>query len=68
MVQRCFTVLDVDGSGQVDSKDLKGVFNSKEHPDVIAGKKTEDQVLCDFLNNFDGTQGNNDGVLTLNEF
>lgn len=68
MVQRCFSDMDRDGSGVVNSADLKNIFCAKEHPDVISGKKTEDQVLKEFLNNFDGTQGNNDGQVTVTEW
>lgn len=68
MVARCFAVLDRDGSGVLNSADLKGVYCAKEHPDVIAGKKTEDQVLAEFLNNFEGTAGNRDGQVTQIEY
>jgi len=68
MVNRCFGVMDKDGSGVIDSRDLKGIYCAKEHPDVIAGKKTEEQVLIEFLNQFDGTQGNNDGQITHQEW
>jgi len=68
MVARCFEVLDRDGCGSIDAAHLKGVFCAKEHPDVISGKKTEAQVLVEFLNNFDGTTGNNDGQVTRAEW
>jgi len=35
---------------------------------VIAGKKTEEQVLVEFLNQFDGTSGNHDGQITKQEW
>jgi len=38
---QAFDKLDKDGNGYVDYNDLKGVYNGKKHPDVIAGKKTE---------------------------
>jgi Ca2+-binding EF-hand superfamily protein len=68
MVQRCFAVMDRDGSGVLNSADLKGIYCAKEHPDVIAGKKSEDQVLREFLNNFEGTTGDRDGTVTASEF
>jgi len=68
MVQRCFATMDRDGSGVLTSSDLKGVYCAKENPDVIAGKKTEDQVLKEFLNNFEGTSGDKDGQVTMDEF
>lgn len=30
-----------------------GVFNAKNHPDVKKGKKTEDEVLMDWLDTFE---------------
>lgn len=35
---------------------------------MIAGKKTEAQVLSEFLNNFEGTSGNRDGQVTHEEY
>lgn len=38
------------------------------NPEFLEGKKTRNEILAEFLNNFDGARGNNDGVLTWNEF
>jgi hypothetical protein len=32
--------------------DIKGVYNASRHPDVIAGKKTEEEILYEFLQTF----------------
>jgi len=32
---------------------LKGVYNAKNHPDVKLGKKTEEEVLSEFLDTFE---------------
>ena len=40
---------DKDGSGSVSIADIRGVFNAKKHPEVIERKKTEEQVLTEFL-------------------
>jgi len=45
IVARAFQALDKDGSGQVDIDDIRGVYTADKHPDVIAGKKTEQQIL-----------------------
>merc|ERR1712167_218812 len=68
MVARCFKLMDRDGSGIIESNDVKALYNAKENPDVIQGKKTEAQVLEEFLNGFDGTEGNNDGQITKTEW
>jgi len=33
--------------------DIKGVYNAKKHPDVISGKKSEDDILGEFLDTFE---------------
>jgi Ca2+-binding EF-hand superfamily protein len=68
MVKRCFTCMDRDGSGIITASDVKSLYNAKENPDVIQGKKTESQVLEEFLNGFDGTEGDNDGRITGKEW
>merc|ERR1712083_241211 len=48
-----FKVMDVQNDGVINMKDIKHLYNAKKHPDVIAGKKTEDEVLYEFLETFD---------------
>jgi Ca2+-binding EF-hand superfamily protein len=36
--------------------------------DYQSGKKTREEILQDFLNSFDGLRGNNDGVITYQEW
>jgi len=55
MVGRCFESMDTNGSGVIDSATIKGIFYAKEHPEVIAIKKSESQILSEFLNNFEST-------------
>lgn len=44
-VHRAFDKFDRDGSGAVDINDIRGVYSAAKHPEVISGRKTEDQVL-----------------------
>lgn len=53
LVRKAYQKLDRDGSGMVDINDIRGVYNASKHPDVIAGKKTEDQVFTEFLETFE---------------
>jgi len=53
LVEQAFTIIDKDGSGEIDINDIKDVYNGKMHPDVKAGKKTEDEVLMEFLETFE---------------
>lgn len=49
LVLQAFGKLDKDGSGQIEISDIKDVYNASRHPDVIQGKKTEDEILLEFL-------------------
>ncbi|MDR3582082.1 MAG: EF-hand domain-containing protein [Candidatus Pacebacteria bacterium] len=53
LVDLAFKKLDKDGSGVVDIRDMKGLYNAKSHPEVHAGRKTEDEVLGEFLETFE---------------
>lgn len=53
LVLQAFQKLDRDGSGQIDLEDIRGRYNASRHPDVIQGKKTEDEVLIEFLETFE---------------
>jgi hypothetical protein len=48
-----FNKLDADKSGIVELNDIKQFYNAKMHPDVKSGKKTEDEVLGEFLDTFE---------------
>lgn len=52
-VNKAFDVLDKDGNGFLDINDVRGVYTAAYHPDVKAGKKTEQQVLHEFLETFE---------------
>lgn len=51
--KKAFTIMDKDKSGQLDLNDIRQTYNAKQHPDVKAGKKTEDDVLLEFLDTFE---------------
>ena len=44
-VYLAFEILDKDKNGVIETKDLVGVYDGSKHPDVIAGKKTQEDVL-----------------------
>jgi len=48
-----FRVLDKDNSGVIDMDDIVAVYDASRHPEVIAKKKTVDQVLRDFIDQMD---------------
>jgi Ca2+-binding EF-hand superfamily protein len=53
IAMQAFDKMDKDGSGIIDITDVKGVYNAKKHPEVLQGKKTEDQILVEFLETFE---------------
>ena len=73
IVAKAYAVLDKDGSGFIDINDIRGVYTADRHPDVLAGKKTEQQILQEFLETFETAHNmrNNDApdhVVTKEEF
>lgn len=52
-VMQAFDKLDKDGNGVLEIADIKGVYNARKHPDVLGGKKTEDDILGEFLETFE---------------
>ena len=67
LVSMAFNVLDKNGSGEVDPEDIINVYDASKHPDVLAGKRTADEVLREFLDTFD-VGGVKDGKVTREEF
>ena len=53
LAKRAFKIMDKDKSGVINIDDIRGVYNAKFHPDVKKGKKTEDEVLAEFLDTFE---------------
>lgn len=64
MVEKAYAMLDRDGSGQLDVKDIIGVYDVSMNPEFIEGRKTKDQILTEFLTNFEGVKGNRDGKIS----
>ena len=67
LISQAFSVLDKDNSGFIEPQDLVSCYDTSKHPDVLAGKKTPDAVLREFLDTFD-VGGEVDGKVTRNEF
>jgi len=53
LVSQAFKKLDKNGDETLTINDIKGVYNAKNHPDVRSGKRTEDEVLGEFLETFE---------------
>mmetsp|Transcript_31932 Transcript_31932/g.28939 ORF Transcript_31932/g.28939 Transcript_31932/m.28939 type:complete len:138 (+) Transcript_31932:649-1062(+) len=71
LVNQAFSIIDKDGSGDLTIDDLRGRYDARNHPEVKAGKKTEDQVLHEFLKTFESMYDYNridDDRVTREEF
>lgn len=53
LIKQAFKKLDRTGDGVVTIDDIRGVYSAKSHPDVKSGKKTEDEILFEFLDTFE---------------
>jgi Ca2+-binding EF-hand superfamily protein len=53
IVTLAFKKFDSDSNGSINIEDLKGKYNAKNHPDVKMGKKSEEDVLYEFLDTFE---------------
>lgn len=61
IVMAAFKKIDRDGSGVIDMNDIKGVYNARNHPEVKSGKKSEDEILGEFLETFEAHHSMNGG-------
>ena len=73
LAKKAFKVMDKDGSGVLDIEDIRQRYNAKHHPDVKAGKKTEDEILFEFLDTFEAHHSDNkedarDGRVSMAEW
>ncbi|EDW97159.2 calcyphosin-like protein isoform X1 [Drosophila yakuba] len=68
IIDQAFNKMDRDDDGVITIQDLKNVYSVKEHPKYQTGEKSEDEILTDFLHNFEGGRGNLDGKITREEF
>ena len=55
LCEAAFKKLDAAGTqnGLIELDDVKRLYNAKQHPDVVSFRKSEDEVLCDFLDTFE---------------
>lgn len=68
MVEKIFKALDRDASGFINLADIVQIYDVSMNSEFIEKKKTKEQILSEFLNNFEGARGNHDGQITFQEF
>lgn len=75
IAKKAYKIMDSDGSGQLDINDIRQTYNAKHHPDVKSGKKTEEDILAEFLDTFEdhfcdmkGNADSRDGIISMQEW
>ena len=61
MVKKAFSMLDRNGSGVITTSEIINIYDVSMNPQFIEGRKTKDEILNDFISNFEGARGNKDG-------
>jgi len=54
MVQKAFAMLDKSGTGAIGMSDIAGIYDVSMNPEFLEGRKTREEILTDFLSNFEG--------------
>ena len=65
LVRKAFDLLDKTSDEEITVEDLVGAYDTSQHPEVIQGGMTEEQVLGQFLELWDKSR---DGIVTWTEF
>lgn len=53
LVNEIFLLLDKDFDNIIQLNDLKAAYSAKYHPDVRKGRKSESEVLSEFLDSYE---------------
>jgi len=68
LTEQAFDAMDADGSGEIDSNDLKDKYDTSKHPKVLTGEMTSEEVINEFITNFEGSEGDGNSVVTKEEW
>lgn len=70
MVRQIFDALDKIGGdlGYLTIEAIRPIYSVSNHPQVRAGKMSKEEALQEFLHGFEGSHGNRDGKVTLDEW
>ena len=53
LISNAFNKMDKYKKGVLNMNVIKAEFNPRGHPDFVCGKKSEEEILSEFLDNFD---------------
>lgn len=65
-IKLAYDKLDVNKDGLVKLGDIAQIYDASQHPEVLEGKKTPDEVYADFMSQWDTQVA--DGIVTFDEF
>ena len=73
LVNQVFNKLDINGNGEISFDELEAQYSAKNHPEVLSGRKTEKEILKEFMDTFQDTYNylcgtETDNIITLEEF
>ena len=74
IIIQVFKLFDKNKNGTIDLDDIRESYNAKMHPDVILGKKTEEEILAEFLDTFEyqfnllNDEKENENKINMEEF
>lgn len=66
MVALAYEKLDKNGDGRVTLDDIAQIYDASKHPEVKAGRMTEEQVFNQYMSMWDTEKP--DGIITMSEF
>ena len=53
VVKKAYAKMDVNGDGSVRLDDIAQFFDASKHPDVVSGKKSEQDLYMEFMSLWD---------------
>ena len=70
MVLKAFAMMDKNGSGTITVADIAAIYDVSKNPEFIEKRLTKDQILTNFLRQFEGPRAQLSGnsEITLDEF
>lgn len=66
LINQAYDKLDINKDGQVKLDDIAQIYDASQHPDVQDGKKSEEEILIEFMDKWDTQE--KDGIVTIDEF
>ncbi len=59
---QAWRIIDKNGDGVLNINDIQGTYDASKHPDVVQGKRTEAEILGEFLETFEQHHNSHSGA------